>query len=65
MQSIDSQPATKNTQVNLGTRIMNIAYWIYEHTLDYPIVEDSPKNFSKLRKKIEEDRKNFRMFSSH
>lgn len=61
MQSIDSKTAT-NLQVNLKTKIINYLSWIYEHTLDYPLVEDKPKDISRLRKKIKENRENYRIF---
>ncbi len=61
MQSIDSKTA-ENFSVNLKTRIISALGWIYEHTLDYPLVEDKPKDTSRLRKQIREDRENYGIF---
>ena len=65
MQSIDSKTPITNLPVNLKTRIISVLGWIYEHTLDYPLVEDKPKYISNLRKRVEENRKTYRIFSSH
>ena len=62
MQSIDSKTPITNLPVNLKTRIISVLGWIYEHTLDYPLVEDKPKDTSRLRRQIKENRENYRIF---
>ena len=65
MKTIDSQSTITNSRISLRTKIMNAVCWFYEHTLDYPIVEDKPKNISGLRRQVEENKKNYRIFSHY
>ena len=64
MKTIDSG-ATKNIQVNLGIKVMNILYFIHDNVLDYPIIEDEPMDTSKLRRRTKEDKESYRIFSLH
>lgn len=53
---IDSSQTHPRALRNYTDKIMNAVCWLYDHTLDYDLIEDRPKDTSKLRRKVKEER---------
>ena len=66
MHSIDSKSGSESghRHITLKQRLGDIITWTYEHTLDYPLVEDRAPNISKFRKRIR-DRESLKIFSGY